>query len=284
MPDAPALIPREVLFGNPERSSPRLSPDGKRMAYLAPDEGVLNVWVRTIGAEDDRVVTRDRKRGIRMFFWAENNRHLLYIQDTAGDENWHLYSVDLTSNEIRDLTPHENVTVQDVITDRKHPDEVLVAMNQRDPKLFDLHRIRIASGESALEAENPGAYVGWLTDHEFRVRGAQAASWKSRPWEAREMVAVALDRRASLTPKHELLARGLSSYYDGAADSAGSCHSSAFLSSQTLPMIVPRSNRGSNRTSTSANVVLEMTQASHRSLATAVFRYEPGVAPAPITS
>ena len=171
----PPLIPRDILFGNPERASPRISRDGNRLGYLAPDEGVLNVWVRSIGAEDDRVVTRDRGRGIQTYFWAEDNEHLLYLKDTDGDENWHLHSVHLGSNEVRDLTPFAGVRVEDVISDPNYPGELLVAMNRRDPQVFDLHRLRLSSGEFTLEAENPGNYVGWLTDHGFRVRGATAA-------------------------------------------------------------------------------------------------------------
>src|SRR5436190_1552341 len=101
----PPVIPREVLFGNPEKASAQLSPDGKRLAYLAPDDGVLNVWLRTVGQQDDRAVTRDRKRGIRVYFWPFDGRHLLYLQDFDGDENWHVWSVDLEANIIRDLTP-----------------------------------------------------------------------------------------------------------------------------------------------------------------------------------
>ena len=175
MPEQPPVIPREVLFGNPERASPRLSPDGRRMGYLAPDEGVLNVWVRTVGGDDDRAITDDRKRGIRVFFWAQDNRHVLYLQDSDGDENWHLYAVDLETGAIRDLSPFEGVRVEDVITDPNFPDEILAAMNQRDKQVFDLHRINLRSGEVRQEAENPGNYVGWLTDHEFRVRGATVA-------------------------------------------------------------------------------------------------------------
>jgi dipeptidyl aminopeptidase/acylaminoacyl peptidase len=175
MAEHPLLIPREVLFGNPVRTMPRLSPDGCRMGYLAPDHGVLNVWVRTVGAEDDRVITADRQRGIRAYFWAEDNRHVLYVQDRDGDENWHLFAVNLDDGTTRDLTPFEATRVDDVITDRRHPDEVLVALNRRDPQAFDLHRVHLASGSIQPEAENPGHYVGWLTDHEFCVRGATAA-------------------------------------------------------------------------------------------------------------
>src|SRR5260370_14909052 len=95
------LIPGQVLFGNPERVSPHISPDGTRLAWIAPHDGVLNVWVAPAGAEAGvdwaaaRVVTDDTDRGIRMFAWAHDGRHLLYLQDTGGDENWRLHDVDL---------------------------------------------------------------------------------------------------------------------------------------------------------------------------------------------
>lgn len=89
------LIPRRILFGNPDKASPRISPDGKRLGFLAPVDGVLNVWV---GPVDDpaaaKPVTSDKKRGIRSYSWAFNNRHILYVQDANGDENFHVYRVD----------------------------------------------------------------------------------------------------------------------------------------------------------------------------------------------
>ena len=93
------LIPRDVLFGNPERISPHISPDGTRLAWIAPHEGVLNVWVAPVGAsgvdwDAAAVVTDDTDRGIRAYAWAWDGRHLLYVQDTGGDENWRLYDVD----------------------------------------------------------------------------------------------------------------------------------------------------------------------------------------------
>src|SRR5258708_30074202 len=154
------LIPREVIFGNPEKSSPLLSPDGQRMCYLAPDEGVLNVWLRVIGANeaDDRPITRDRGRGIRSYLWAEDGVHVLYIQDKDGDENWHLHAVNWSSGEIRDLTPFDGVRVEGIHTHHLFPGQILLGMNQRDPSAMDLHRCDLASGELKLEAQNPGAY------------------------------------------------------------------------------------------------------------------------------
>src|SRR5690349_11672397 len=86
-----SLIPRNVLFGNPERASPQISPDGTLLGYLAPDQSVLNVWVRTLGKNDDRVITNDRKRGIRNFAWQYDSKNILYTQDQGGDENWRVY-------------------------------------------------------------------------------------------------------------------------------------------------------------------------------------------------
>src|SRR5271165_6253527 len=108
-PTLPPLIPRELLFGYPERVSPRISPDGKRLAYLAPSDGMLSVWVRTIGEHDDRVVARDPMRPISRIFWQGDSRHVLYLQDSKGNENYHLFAVDLEGSAPRELTPGERV-------------------------------------------------------------------------------------------------------------------------------------------------------------------------------
>ncbi|MBD2102107.1 S9 family peptidase [Leptolyngbya sp. FACHB-261] len=168
----PPLIPREVLFGNPDRVSPRLSPDGKLLGYIAPDEGVLNVWVRTLGQNDDRPITRDRDRGIRFFGWTQNSDQVLYIQDKGGDENWHVYATDLASQETRDLTPLENVQARIVDTHRDYPDEILLSHNGRNPQLHDVFRVNTRTGESTLVAENPGDVLGFMADTEFTIRGA----------------------------------------------------------------------------------------------------------------
>src|ERR671919_518163 len=117
------LVPREVLFGNPERVQPRISPDGRRLAWIAPREGVLNLWVGDVGAAEDtfRPVTSDADRGIRSFSWAHDNRRILYVQDKGGDENWRLYDVDLDSGATRDLTPFDDVQAQIVAEDKDHP-------------------------------------------------------------------------------------------------------------------------------------------------------------------
>src|SRR5438105_15926242 len=108
--DLGPLIPREVLFGNPEKAAPSISPDGTRLAWLAPDKkNVLQVWVKTIGKDDDKMVTADKKRGIRQYLWARDNKTLLYVQDNDGDENFHVHGVDLTTANDRDFTAIQGV-------------------------------------------------------------------------------------------------------------------------------------------------------------------------------
>jgi dipeptidyl aminopeptidase/acylaminoacyl peptidase len=172
--NAPLLIPRQVLFGNPERIGPRLSPDGRRLAWIAPDAGVLNVWVAPVERiAQATVVTDDRDRGIRSFFWAHDNRHLLYIQDQGGDENWRLFGVDLDEDGIRDLTPFDGVQAQVIAVDKRFPHELLVALNKENPQLHDVYHLDLRSGELTLRAANPG-FVAWVVDADFRVRGAVA--------------------------------------------------------------------------------------------------------------
>jgi dipeptidyl aminopeptidase/acylaminoacyl peptidase len=169
----PALIPREVLFGNPEKASPQISPDGKRLAYLAPEEGVLNVWVRTLGQNDDRVVTKDRTRDIRIFFWQGDSEHILYAQDQAGDENWHVYQTDLNTDTTRDLTPYPNVRAEIVAVDPNIPDQLLVGLNVRDARLHDVYRVDLKTGTLEMDTQNPGDVSGWTPDNRLDVRAAR---------------------------------------------------------------------------------------------------------------
>jgi dipeptidyl aminopeptidase/acylaminoacyl peptidase len=173
----PPLIPRETLFGNPERTRPQLSPDGKYLTYIAPDDkNVLQIWLRTVGQEDDRKLTDDKKRGIRMYFWTYNPAQLIYLQDSDGDENFHLYSVNIESGIVRDLTPFQGVKAQPIDLDHEFPDEVIVGLNLNDPSKFDVYRINLKNGAVEFDTENPGNIVSWVADAKFQVRAATAAT------------------------------------------------------------------------------------------------------------
>ena len=169
-PSPVPLIPRKVLFGNPDKASARISPDGARLSYLAPVDGVLNVW---IGPADDpsaaQPVTRDTGRGIQHYFWAFTNQHILYIQDRNGDENWRLFCVDLERDQTTDLTPIDGVQAQIQEVSHKFPEKVLVGLNDRDPQAHDIYMVDIRNGDKEPVLENPG-FLDITTDDDFRVR------------------------------------------------------------------------------------------------------------------
>lgn len=175
--ELPPLIPREILFGNPQRTSPKLSPDGQYLAFLAPDEkGVLQVWLRTIGQSDDHPITQDKKRGIRSFSWTYQDQQLIYFQDADGDENWHIYSVNIQTNIVRDLTPFQGVKAQIIGISHLFPDEILVGLNLRNPQIFDVYHVNLNNGAVEFVTENSGNIVTWKPDTQWQIRAAIATT------------------------------------------------------------------------------------------------------------
>ena len=169
------LIPRSAIFGNPSRSLGRISPDGAWLSWLAPRDGVMNVWVApTANPEAARALTRETHRGIAQYVWAPDSRHILFIQDVGGNENFRLFSVNVEGGEPRGLTPAQpNVRAEIRGVSRLRPDVVLVGLNNRNPQVFDLHEVNYRTGEMRLVAENPG-YADFLVDRQLRPRfGAQ---------------------------------------------------------------------------------------------------------------
>ena len=174
MPAVPPLIPLRDLFGDPERALARLSPDGRRLSWLAAREGVLNVWVRDREGGGERPVTDDRDRGVRSYLWSRDSRRILYSQDQGGDENHHLMAVEVDGGRTRDLTPFAGVRAGLIAAPRATPRHVLVSMNQRDRSVFDAYRLTLATGQLRLVARNPGNIIGWLADREGLLRAARA--------------------------------------------------------------------------------------------------------------
>jgi dipeptidyl aminopeptidase/acylaminoacyl peptidase len=191
------LIPRDVLFGNPDRAGSQLSPDGQWLSYLAPVNGVLNVWVApATDLAKARAITNDTKRGIRQYLWAHDNTHILYMQDAGGDENWKVYSVNIASGAARDLTPFDHIPGPDgkpirvptgigadgqteFMTLRpaaqiqgvseRFPGQVLVGLNNRNPMYHDLYKVDIATGKMDLLVQND-EYAAIMADDSFTPR------------------------------------------------------------------------------------------------------------------
>jgi dipeptidyl aminopeptidase/acylaminoacyl peptidase len=167
--DAP-LIPREHIFGNPERAAGQISPDGKRLSFLAPRDGVLNVWVAPANdIKAARAVTNDTSRGIRSYFWAPSGDTVIYFQDVGGNENFHVFLTDLESGRTRDVTNIDGVRAIIVAVSYDKPDTILIGLNDREPALHDVYALDLETGERRLVFENPG-YAAVIADDELRVR------------------------------------------------------------------------------------------------------------------
>src|SRR5262249_8194940 len=146
------LIPRNVLFGNPDHAGVQVSHDGKHISYRAPVDGVMNVWVAPVDNLDQaKPVTKDTKRGINQDFSAYPNNDIIYLQDQGGDENWAVHRVDLTTGEDKTLTPVTGVNANIEQVSEKFPEEILVNLNDRNPIFHDLHRINIKTGADKVE-------------------------------------------------------------------------------------------------------------------------------------
>jgi dipeptidyl aminopeptidase/acylaminoacyl peptidase len=207
----PPLIPREALFGNPVKGNPKISPDGNRLAYLAPsDEGVMNIWVRTIGADDDAMITDDEHRGIRTYYWVPDGERVIYLQDRDGDENYHAYLVRLDTKVVRDLTPFQGVPAVNLVVG---DEGVLVGLSLRHPQMFDMHRVDMETGAITLDTENPGDVIymtgdEWVVDTEGVVRAARALDFSTG-----DMILKIRDSRSK--PWRELARWPFGSIFDG---------------------------------------------------------------------
>lgn len=168
MEEAP-LIPMEDFFKNPEKRSFQLSPNGEYLAFLQPYETRMNVHVQKIGEDEIVRVTSATERDIAGFLWKGDNR-IIYVQDSKGDENYRLYGVDKDGTNQKDLTPFEKVRVGIVDDLEENDTEMLISMNKRDPRVFDVFRINVNTGDMVKVAENPGNITGWRTDHDGKLR------------------------------------------------------------------------------------------------------------------
>jgi dipeptidyl aminopeptidase/acylaminoacyl peptidase len=162
------VIPRSALFGNPEKAQARVSPDGKHVSFIAPKDGVLNVWV---GPRSDPSAAKPvTKRGIRQHFWAYDNKHVLYLQDEGGDENWHLYATDVAAGTTKDLTPYKKVQAQVAGLSWKKPGVVAVGLNDRAEEWHDIWEVNIATGKRVLVEQNTQEYGGYDLDLDLKPR------------------------------------------------------------------------------------------------------------------
>lgn len=170
---AQTQIPLENFFKNPEKIDYQVSPDGTYFSFLAPYENRLNLFVQKIGSDTTIRITSETERDITASMWAGNNR-ILFIKDTGGDENYQLYGVNIDGSDLKSYTNFPNVRTTIIDPLRKIDSLVIIGMNKRNPQVFDPYRLNLNTGELTLLAENPGNIQGWMTDHDGKLRVANA--------------------------------------------------------------------------------------------------------------
>ncbi len=172
----PALIPIEALFEAPAIQWGGISPDGRWLSIMKPWHGHQNVFVRRVGSNVERAVTRDSVRSIPNYWWSADGSWILWIQDKAGDENYHLFvaSIRDTSGKALDLTPFKNVEVEVLSLPVATPGIAIITMNNRNPELADAYRVDLVTGALDLAATNPGTFLGYVADARNQVRAAYA--------------------------------------------------------------------------------------------------------------
>ena len=166
-------IPLEDFFRNSERTAYQISPDGKYFSYMAPYQDRMNIFVQCVGGKEAKRITSETERSIAGYMWADNRR-LLFMKDTAGDENYRLYGVNLDGTDMKGYTDFPGVRTSIIDDLEEVPDRILIGMNRRNPEVFDPYRLDLATGELTMLAENPGNWQGWMTDHEGRLRAVTA--------------------------------------------------------------------------------------------------------------
>ncbi|HSM18262.1 MAG TPA: S9 family peptidase [Gemmatimonadales bacterium] len=176
----PPLIDRQVFFGDPEIAGAQISPDGEFISFRKPYRGVMNIWVKGSDEPFDvaKPMSADSTRPVRGYFWSQDSRYLLYVQDKNGDENVHVYAIDprvapepaTQVPPALDLTPYQGVQARIVAVPEGTPGQILVGLNDRNPQLHDVYRIDLNSGERELVIENNEGIAGWQADLEGNVR------------------------------------------------------------------------------------------------------------------
>jgi len=164
------LIPRAILFGDPEFIQVRLSADGKHMSYLGPSNGVLNVWVGDYNKKESmRPITQNKERGIADYFWAYNNEHIIFFDDNKGSEDWRIYSADIKTGELKTLASFKKVQARVVAVSRNFPDEILIGLNQRREDLHDIYRLNVRTAALTPVYEN-NEFLDFVVDDNYNVR------------------------------------------------------------------------------------------------------------------
>ena len=220
-------IPLKDFFDNPKISSAAISPDGRQLAFLAPEGNRMNVWVGDVARNLDsaKAITHYTQRGIMHFVWTRDSRYVLFEQDREGDENVHLFRADPLHPDAKavDLTPMAGARAEVIDLPRVRPGEAIVGINARDKRYFDAYRLDLRTGELQLIEENPGDVDAWHVDSHGDIRACTAQVGTKTEIRARDSASGPFRTLATYTDEespsvHGFSADGTYLYFSGARD------------------------------------------------------------------
>jgi dipeptidyl aminopeptidase/acylaminoacyl peptidase len=169
----PDLIPlRHLVINKETRFNYRVSPDGRKLGWIAVKGRRFTVHIKQIGGDKVTTLSPAIPASIYGFIWTPDSRRILYWQDQSGNENYHIYLADSghPDHPAVDLTPFENTRagIQRIV--RTDPDNVLITHNERDKTVYDLYRVNLKTHKQTMVAQNPGDVLSWLTDDGGNLR------------------------------------------------------------------------------------------------------------------
>ena len=167
----PNQIPLRDFFKNPEKSNYRISPNGEYISYLGPSENRLNIFIQNLATGEIKKITSEKERDIQSYLWG-NDKTILFLKDDKGDENFKLFSIEITGNNLKNLTPFDGTRTEIIDELKDSETDIIIALNERNKEIFDAYRLNIETGEIKMILENPGNILGWITDHDGKIRVA----------------------------------------------------------------------------------------------------------------
>lgn len=166
------IPPKHVLFSSPDKTGTQISPDGTKISYIALYNGALNIWVKSIDKNDEHPLTHDQKIGITTYSWLFDSQHIIYMQDLAGNNNFHIYKLNIYTKVVKDITPYKDVSARIIAYRREFPDTILIGLNKHHPFLHDVYKWDLNTDNLVLIEKNIGNVVGWLADNNLVIKGA----------------------------------------------------------------------------------------------------------------
>lgn len=166
------IPPKHVLFSNPDKFTPQISPNGKLISFISLYNGIPNIWIRSIDKDDAKPITHEKNIGIGSYSWLFDSEHIIYTQDAQGGNNFHIYKINITNKISKDVTPFDNVSARIISYRREFPDEILLGLNKNHPAFHDVYKWDLKNDSLTLVEKNPGNVTGWIADNNLQIKAA----------------------------------------------------------------------------------------------------------------